>query len=85
VAWLCLLSKGKSNTMVVQKLFAVVLNNQIPSVFLFLIAIVSYLFIRHSHKQTIYEQFKQVDNPWWKPRILGKGPHTLFSEGYEKA
>lgn len=28
---------------------------------------------------------ERVENPWWLPKIFGKGPQTLFAEGYNKA
>lgn len=32
---------------------------------------------------SVYDTYEEIGNPWWLPNILGKGPHTLFSEGYK--
>jgi hypothetical protein len=42
-----------------------------------------YICLRASTR-TIYDQYERVGNPWWVPKILGKGPQTLFAEGYAK-
>jgi hypothetical protein len=31
---------------------------------------------------SVYDNYEQLKNPWWLPNLLGKGPHVLFSEGY---
>jgi hypothetical protein len=40
------------------------------------------LFQRRSF--SIYDRFERISNPWCLPKLLGKGPQTLFTEGYNK-
>ncbi|GAW14656.1 hypothetical protein ANO14919_040590 [Xylariales sp. No.14919] len=48
------------------------------------IGIIYYLLWSYRQTPSIYRQFERVRNPWWLPKILGKGPQTLFVEGYNK-
>ncbi|KAF2728900.1 cytochrome P450 [Polyplosphaeria fusca] len=53
----------------------------IPYIFLCFMGALVYLAYRRS--TSVYDNYEQLGNPWWLPNMLGKGPHTLFSEGYK--
>jgi len=55
------------------------------SISLVLIGALAYVFLFQSREpSSIYSKYERVGNPWWVPKLFGKGPQTWFAEGYEK-
>ena len=54
------------------------------SISLALVGAVACVFLFQSHEPSIYSKYERVGNPWWLPKLFGKGPQTWFAEGYEK-
>ena len=54
------------------------------STLLALLGTVAYTFLFRNQEPSIYSRYERVGNPWWLPRLFGKGPQTWFTEGYEK-
>lgn len=49
-----------------------------------LIGIISYIVFSSRPGPSVYDGFERLGNPSWMPKFIGKGPQTLFSEGYNK-
>ncbi|KAI0455767.1 cytochrome P450 monooxygenase [Xylaria acuta] len=60
------------------------IENRTYAFSLFVFGLVYYLVSTWRQAPSIYHQFERLENPWWLPKFLGKGPQTLFAEGYNK-
>jgi hypothetical protein len=68
--------------MAVQAVVGILLESRIYFFSFLVFGLICYLLSRWRQTSSIYHQFEHVGNPWWLPKVLGKGPQTLFAEGY---